>query len=537
MINSQTFARYAADPAAFRADLLVDVDGNVRRFGDVLDPWQKLDFDALDPALMLCAGCAPAAPKLAKGKKAKAQPVKTRAYLERPRGHSKTTDLAVTCAYALAFGTRPLKGYAYAADSDQAGLLKQAIATLVRLNPWLGTILSVEAKRVVNKANGHKGESGTLTIEASDVGSSYGILPDLIIADELTHWEGDGALWHSLISSAAKRQNCLLVVISNAGFSTDWQWPVREAARTDPAWHFSRLDGPMASWMTEERLAEQRRMLPGIAFARLWLNQWSSGGGDALTEEDIDAAFVDGLLPMTGTETGWKFCGGLDLGLKRDCSAFVVLASEGSSGRIRLAHHKCWKPLPNRKVDFLEVEAHIREMDAKFHMKSVAFDPWNAEHLAARLESDHRARYQVHRSWTNPFMRETPPTATNLRDVCTLLIESFTDRRVQLFPNEVLRNDLVRLRIEEMKSGGCRLVSPRDSNGHGDSATALGLALMAVHEHGIRKTVTVGAFDGKDDGGLGAEWLRRQEAYAREMEFLSQGGNDTNERFLDAFGH
>ena len=115
-----------------------------------------------------------------------------RAYLERGRGHCKTTDLAIMAVWALAFSTRPLRGYCYAADKDQANLLRQAMETLVRLNPWLGEILTVEAHRVVNTAKGHPGEGGTLTIEASDVGSSYGILPDLIIADELVHWQGDG---------------------------------------------------------------------------------------------------------------------------------------------------------------------------------------------------------------------------------------------------------------------------------------------------------------------------------------------------------
>ena len=56
MIDTKTYAKYAADPAAFRADLIVDVDGVARRFGDVMDPWQRDDFAALDPALMRCAG-------------------------------------------------------------------------------------------------------------------------------------------------------------------------------------------------------------------------------------------------------------------------------------------------------------------------------------------------------------------------------------------------------------------------------------------------------------------------------------------------
>ena len=57
-------------------------------------------------------------------------------------------------------------------------------------------------------------------------------------------------------------------------------------------------------------------------------------------------------------------------------------------------------------------------------------------------------------------MREIPPTAANLREQATLTIESFLDRRLQLFPYEPLRQDR-QLRAEE-KSYGIRLTSPRD---------------------------------------------------------------------------
>ena len=86
MINAKTFAKYAASPAAFRADLILDVDGTARRFGDVMDPWQRDDFAALDPALMRCNGRSNA-------------DAKQRCWLERGRGHSKTTDLAVMAVW------------------------------------------------------------------------------------------------------------------------------------------------------------------------------------------------------------------------------------------------------------------------------------------------------------------------------------------------------------------------------------------------------------------------------------------------------
>lgn len=484
MLSKQTYARYAADPAAFRTDLMVDVDGVARRFGDVMDQWQAADFAALDPALLRCTGRSDADAEM-------------RAYLERPRGHSKTTDLAVTCVWALAFATRPLRGYAFAADRDQAALLKDAMATIVRLNPWLGDILDVQKNLVVNVAAGHPGNGAKLEIFTSDVASSWGILPDFIIADELTHWQGDGSLWHSIVSSAAKRANCLLVVISNAGFCESWQWAVRETARTDEAWTFSHLDGPQASWLTPERIAELRRMLPAVAAARLIDNCWAAAGGDALTPADIQAAFVPDLQPMTGQEPGWLFVAGVDLGLTRDCSAVVVLAvpDGGRSGRIRLAHDRLWRPTLGKKIDLTEVERHILELDQQFNLETVAFDPWQMEHLAQRLEAAtaHRRRNTLRLRYSKgPWMREIPPTAANLREQATMVIECFGDRRLQFYECEPLRRDLLKLRCEE-KSYGIRLTSPRDGDGHGDTFSAFSLALLVGHELAGTKRFIVGS--------------------------------------------
>src|SRR5437899_11803933 len=51
-----------------RREAVILEDG--RRLGDVMDPWQREDFQALD------------------------DPAKRHAFLERPRGHSKTSDAA-----------------------------------------------------------------------------------------------------------------------------------------------------------------------------------------------------------------------------------------------------------------------------------------------------------------------------------------------------------------------------------------------------------------------------------------------------------
>lgn len=475
MISAKRFAEYAESLAAFRRDLYVDVSGSVRPLGEVEDPFQTADFASVEPGLKICAGRAPADPD-----------TKMRAYFERPRGHSKSTDLAVMVCWALAFATRPIRGYAYAADRDQAKLLRNAVEVICRLNPWLSEIIDVQAFLITNIAQGHPGNGASLEVSASDVASSFGILPDILLVDELTHMSASAdALFHSIISSAAKRESCLLMVISNAGFADSWQWGVREAARQDEAWIFSRLDGPVASWMTQKTLDEQRRMLPGKAFDRLWLNLWSSAGGDALTPEDIAAAFSPEHRPLLGGEAGKVFVTGVDLGLTRDGSAVVTLCvdSDGSASKIDLVDHKLWTPIKGKKIDYIEVEKYILDLDRRFGIEAVGIDAWNAEHLAQTLEADseHRRRNARRITAMEPWVRSIPATAATLRQQAGLVIESFADRRLRLFECEPLRRDFTKLRVEERPSG-IRITSPRDGDGHGDSYSAFALALVLAHE-------------------------------------------------------
>jgi len=472
-----------ADPAKFRSALLIDADGHPSRLGPALDPWQRDDFQALDPGWRQVVG------------QTNGEDAKKRAYLERPRGHSKTLDLAVMSTWALFASRRRLSGYAAAADKDQARLLRDSVAGLVRINPWLGRILTVKQYQVSNDRTG-----STLEILSSDAPTSYGLTPDFVICDELVHWQGRD-LWDSLISSAAKRRACMVVVISNAGFGESWQWDTREAIRTDPAWHFSRIDGPRASWITEDRLAEQRRLLPHIAFRRLWLNEWTSGVGDALDHADVDRS-IKLKGPVKRSRPGWVFVAGLDLGLSRDKAALAVVGKhvghveekpkpkrkltgvqtamidaglcddpevesetihhEGT-GRLRLARLKVWTPPKKGKVDIEEIEETIADLDDRFHLQ-VGADPWQAAYLIERLQK------------RNVQIEPVDFTGNNLKSMCSATLEAFSESQIELYEHPQLIADLKALRVVE-KSYGVRLDSPRGPGGHGDCATALAIAL------------------------------------------------------------
>ena len=112
------FKTLQAAPICFRDALRIDCDGTPKRLGDVVEDWQQDDFARLDPAWRSVVG--------------KDVECLRRAWLERPRGHSKTSDIAVMVCWALFAARRSIKDIATAADRDQAGILRDQIAKLVR---------------------------------------------------------------------------------------------------------------------------------------------------------------------------------------------------------------------------------------------------------------------------------------------------------------------------------------------------------------------------------------------------------------------
>ncbi len=304
------------DPAAFRRYLRID-PASEKLFGDIAEPWQAADFAALDAAWCDVAGITPSV----RGGDA-SQTNLRRAWIERPRGHAKTGDMAVQIAWALLFAKRPLRGIAAAADLDQAGLIADAVRTLTLANPGLCDVLRFRQTAIENPANGSR-----LDLISSDIASSFGLTPDFIICDELCHWPQDG-LWHSLASAAAKKPHCLLTVLTNAGAGRGWQWQVREMARTRSDWYFSTLDGPQAPWIRPADLDEQRALLPPSVYDRLWNNRWQDASGDFVTAAEVAACRDERLVERSRGRAGVRYIAAIDYAEKRDLTAAVVLHRE-----------------------------------------------------------------------------------------------------------------------------------------------------------------------------------------------------------------
>jgi hypothetical protein len=173
---------------------------------------------------------------------------------------------------------------------------------------------------------------------------------------------------------------------------------------------------------------------------------------------------------MKGTEPGFVFYAGLDLGVSRDHSAVVVLAYDGH--RVRLAHVMSWAPPPGGKIDLRRVKRAIEDLDKCFSFRKLFFDPYQAELLAQEL------------GW-GTRLEAVPFTAASLTEMASVVLESFHARELDLYPDQGLLSDLHGLRLID-KGLSYRLDSTRSSAGHGDKATAFCLALLAVRRYPSR---------------------------------------------------
>lgn len=479
------------DPARFQQEIVLPTGSGPRRFGDIMAPFQREAFDAINPSLIAIA-------------RAEEPPV-PRFWIERTKGGSKDSDVAVCMLWLVGFCRRPLRIQVGAADLQQAQEVRHIVDSILRanapVNKALREWLDVQANKIVNTVT-----TSTIEILSCDSRGSHGSRPDVVVADELSH-VADEAFMQTMMDNLAKMPRSLGIIATNSGHLDTWQHRWRESFRESDRWLFLEHKQP-APWIAAADVEEARRRSPGTRFNRLWLGQWVSDAGDALSSDDIESAFTR-PGPMRGTEPGFVHAAGLDLGLAKHASALVVvgqsigwteeipkpqhvmsstqkaLASVGmftppeeppevrvheGTNKIRLAHLRVWRPDSGR-VSLEYVKQHIVDLHRRFNLQSLSMDPWQGEFLAEQLRSE------------GVPVQLVPQNVASLQDQAIALIEAFQQRQLELYDDEDLRADLRRLRIKDTGTR-VRLVSPEvDSESgttHGDLASALSFALAAV---------------------------------------------------------
>ncbi len=443
-VTVELLRRMVDDPRVFRQHLWIDTGDRDRPLAEVLTEQQRRDFAAMDEAWKAAAGVPGANPR------------HRMFWIERCRGGSKTTDQAILLAWFLTFARRPRRAVAAAVDADQAALLRRQIEVLCELNPWLGQALDCRRSTVTNSRMG-----STLEILSADAPSSYGILVDAITIDELSHWRSD-QLWTSLASAAAKRPNCVLTCLMNAGWRSSWQHDLRAKIAADPDWYFSAETEPPA-YIPARTVEQQKRLLLPSEYQRLWGGIWTEGEDAAISEEDLQRAItLPG--PHTYPLPGHLYGAGLDLGIRHDRCALVIFAVQSGSGRINVVLCRSWKAPPGGTVDLRVVRNEVYWISRQFALRCIAFDPYEAVLLAQELGG------------LGIPMLEVPFRGQNLDHMARDLVSIFRDGRIALYDDPELIEDLRSLRVEE-RAWGVRLGAPRDAKGHADLAFALAVGL------------------------------------------------------------
>ncbi len=205
-------------------------------------------------------------------------------------------------------------------------------------------------------------------------------------------------------------------------------------------------------------------------FGRVWEGVWCSDSGDAISSEDIDAACTLEGPMLTRDRDFEPFIGGLDLGLKHDHSALIVLGLDMLRRRFRLAHCESWAPpMRGGKIRLEVVKEACKQAAARFNLMGILFDPWQCEFMAEQLSNEGVRMYKY------PF------TPKNCDAMATSLLDAFSNRRIDLYRDPALIRDLGKLSIVERQKG-FKLEATRDEYGHCDRATALAMLLPWANE-------------------------------------------------------
>jgi phage terminase large subunit-like protein len=348
-----------------------------------------------------------------------------------PRKNGKTELCAALAIYFLLFD-QEMGGevYSAAADKDQAALVFNVAAQMIRQDPILDRVCDIvdSQKRIVHPKSG----SFYRAISA-EAYSKHGFNASVVIYDEL-HAAPDRELWDVLTTSQGARAQPLTIAISTAGYdrhSILWELyahgtKVLDDPTIDPTFLPIIYEAPTgADWtsprvwkqanpalgdfrsLEEMRIACQRAQeIPAQenAFRRLYLNQWTEQAARWISMPAWDAC--GGALPSLERR---KCYVGMDLSSTKDLTALAAVFPREDGFDVLT---QCFIPAenireratrdrvpfdlwvkqghitatPGNVVDYEAVRATLADWSRRFDVREVAFDPWNATDLVTRLQ-------------------------------------------------------------------------------------------------------------------------------------------------------
>jgi phage terminase large subunit-like protein len=356
-----------------------------------------------------------------------------KAYIEMPRKGGKSELAAGIALYTLFDGEGGDEVYGCAGDRDQASIVFDVAAEMVRLGDLSNRFKIIDTrKRIVYPAKGSFYHA--ISAEAA---TKHGYNATAVIFDEL-HVQPNRHLWDVMTTSGGTRKEPLIFAITTAGFDRNsicWEQhayaeAVLKGVVADPSFYPVIYSAPEnADWKDEKvwaacnpalgdfRSIEEMRSLfreaeqtPALenTFRRLYLCQWTQQEKRWMPIEAWDA--TAGAVDPAALE-GKACYAGLDLASTSDIAAFVATFPDGDGfstlGRFWIPEenvaarvkkdrvpYDVWiregliSTTPGNVIDYRTIYHDIVEMRERFDIREIAYDRWGATQLVQELEGE-----------------------------------------------------------------------------------------------------------------------------------------------------
>jgi len=434
------------------------------------------------------------------------------AVIGQPKKSGKSTLAAAIALFYLC--TKPMsETYLLASDKEQTELTCfNKIVKSIRMNPRLRK----ECRIKVGKGRIEFEESFVQILAPNS--TLAGINPSLVVAEELWGWTTaeHRRCWDELVNVPTRAEN-LNLVTSYAGFAEDedsilfelYKKGIDQAeGRTEKdnqflfRWFGEELYRQVP-WVTQKYLTQQRNRLRPNTYKRLFCNQWASGAEIFIDSRVLDACTNDSY--KRGLPSDSEVCVGIDVGLKHDTSA-IVLVGKIDKDTLAVVDHRVFIPKEGQTLDLERtVENAMLRFAEKYKIKVAFYDPYQFARSAKTMQN------------AGLNMQEYPQTNSNCVAMSETLSGLLNNQSLMLYPDRELRQHLLNAQAKETPRGW-RLVKRKQTRKI-DLAVALAISVQAAQENFLLKSSRKGKIfienvvndwsDGEDDFSV-ENWVRER---------------------------
>ena len=370
-----------------------------------------------------------------------------------PKKNGKSSTAAMLALFtAIVIGDRqPYAGvYVLANDLEQStSVVFELIKRMIEVNPGLKARAKIGSTRIDFPDTG-----AFIVAVAHDFAGLAGIEPTLTILDELWAFKSENSqrLYEQAIPVPTIPVSGRLVV-TFAGISGESALLERlyqrgiQGEEIAPSLYrqrgllmfwtheFINQSKESLQWKEEQRLSARRN-----TYLREVCNEWTSAESAFVAVEEWDACTDSSLRPVL-QDPDLEVYAGLDCSVRSDFTALAVVAFDEAANKIRIVDHRLFKPTGGQDIDYAQVEQAIVDLNRRFDLRMVSFDPHQAEYLSQRLRAAGIPMDHFH---------QTPDRQTQ---AAANLVNLISQRNIVSYPSPELRDAVANSRIVESTKG------------------------------------------------------------------------------------